>query len=55
MLETGAGTFENVLRTEGTTPLEPNAKGLKYYAPGIGLIQDGPLKLVSFSRGFVGK
>lgn len=48
-LATPAGVFSNVLETEETTPLEPNSKGLKFYAPGIGLIQDGVLKLVWFS------
>jgi len=52
VVKTPAGTFKDVLKTEETTPLEPNAKGLKFYAPGIGLIQDGTLKLVWFSPGF---
>ena len=49
---TPAQTFENCLKTVETTPLEPAAKELKLYAPGIGLIQDGTLKLVWFSPGF---
>ena len=52
VVETPAGTFKHVLKTEETTPLEPDAKGFKFYAPGIGLIQDGTLKLVWFSPGF---
>jgi len=52
VVKTPAGTFEDVLKTEETTPLEPNAKGLKFYAPGIGLIQDSTVKLVWFSPGF---
>ncbi len=52
VVETPAGTFEEVLVTEETTPLEPNAKELKFYAPGIGLIQDSALKLVWSSSGF---
>lgn len=43
-LETPAGTFKDVLKVEETTPLEPG-KGYKYYAPGVGLIRDGALKL----------
>jgi hypothetical protein len=43
-LKTPAGTFENCLKTEETTPLE-RGKEYKLYAPGIGLIQDGDLKL----------
>jgi hypothetical protein len=49
-LRTPAGEFTNVLETEETTPLEPDAEEFKFYAPGIGLIKDGPLELVSFTR-----
>ncbi len=43
---TPAGEFENCLVTFETTPLEPNAKDTKIYAPGVGLIKDGPAELV---------
>ncbi len=46
---TPAGTFERCLRTEETTPLESD-RGLKIYAPGIGLIKDGTLELVSYTK-----
>jgi len=49
-LKTVAGAFTNVLKIEETTPLEPGAKEAKLYAPGVGLIQDGELKLVKYSR-----
>jgi len=49
-IKTPAGTFTNVLKMEETTPLEPNAKEAKFYASGIGLIQDGDLKLVSVKK-----
>ncbi len=52
-LTTPAGTFENCLKTEETTPLEPKAKEYKYYAPGVGLIKDGDLLLTK--HGFIGK
>jgi hypothetical protein len=45
-METPAGKFTGVLRTIETTPLEPDARELKYYAPGVGLIKDGPCRLV---------
>ena len=45
-LDTPAGTFSNVLKTEETNPLEPEEKEFKFYAPGIGLIQDEALRLV---------
>ena len=45
-LETPAGTFSRLLRVEESTPLEPGTVEHKLYAPGIGLVQDGSLKLV---------
>jgi hypothetical protein len=45
-LETPLDMFENCLITYETTPLEPNAKDWKFYAPGVGLIKDGPAELV---------
>ena len=47
---TPAGQFSNCLKVEETTPLEPGVKEYKYYAAGIGLIQDGDLKLVKHGR-----
>ncbi len=49
-LKTPMGEFKNCLKTEETTPLEPGSKEYKVYAPGIGLIQDGALKLVKVTR-----
>ncbi|MGI0037145.1 MAG: hypothetical protein ACRD99_02150 [Nitrososphaera sp.] len=43
-----AGTFDKVLKVEETTPLEPGAKEYKYYATGIGLLQDEDLKLTKY-------
>jgi hypothetical protein len=48
VVKTPAGEFKNVLRIEETTPLEPDVVDHKYYAPGIGLVQDGNLKLVKY-------
>ena len=45
-VETPAGNFKNCLKTEETTPLEPDNTEYKYYAPGVGLVKDGPMKLV---------
>jgi hypothetical protein len=45
-VETPAGTFEDCLVTAETTPLEPNAKDFKVYAPGVGLIIDADAELV---------
>jgi hypothetical protein len=49
-LETPAGRFENCLKTEETSALE-SAHEVKVYAPGIGLILDGTVKLTK--HGFV--
>jgi hypothetical protein len=40
------GTFEDCLRTRETTPLEPGVVEFKSYAMDVGIIKDGPLKLV---------
>jgi hypothetical protein len=45
-LDTPAGTFSKVLKAEEINPLKPGEKEFKFYAPGIGLIQDEALKLV---------
>jgi len=49
--KTTAGTFQNCLKTKETTPLEPGNVEYKLYAPEIGLVQDGSLRLVR--HGFV--
>jgi hypothetical protein len=43
-----AGSFTNVLRVEETTPLERGEREYKLYAPGVGLLQDESLELVSY-------
>ena len=45
-----AGTFSKCLRTEETTPLEPGTREYKVYAPGVGLVRDGALDLVSWTK-----
>lgn len=45
-VKTPAGTFDTCLRVRESTPLELLSVGYKYYAPEIGLVQDGELKLV---------
>lgn len=49
-METPAGTFEKVLKTLETTPLEPKEQAFKYYAPGVGKIYDAGLKLVKYGK-----
>ena len=45
-MKTLAGEFKGCLRVEETSPLEPSHAESKYYAPGIGLVKDGSLRLV---------
>lgn len=47
-MKTSAGTFKNCLKTEETSGLNPDEKGYKTYAPGIGLIQDGDILLTKY-------
>jgi hypothetical protein len=49
-LDTPAGTFKQVLKTEETNALKPGEKEFKFYAPGIGLIQDEAIKLVKYVK-----
>ncbi len=49
-VKTPAGEFTNCIKVEETTPLEPGVKEYKYYAAGVGLIQDGSLKLSKQGR-----
>jgi hypothetical protein len=48
-LATPAGRFDGVVKVRETTPLEPLSREYKFYAPGVGLVQDGDMKLVSTS------
>lgn len=45
-LQVPAGKFDNVLKVEETTPLEPFSREYKYYARGVGLLKDGDMELV---------
>jgi len=49
-VRTPAGEFTSCLRVQETSPLEPGISEYKYYARGIGLVQDGPLKLVTYGK-----
>jgi len=49
-LRTPAGSFTNVLRIRETTPLEPGHRDLKRFAAGIGLVQDGSMRLVRYGK-----
>jgi hypothetical protein len=45
--EAPIGVLDHLLKTEETSAVETGAKEYKYYAPGIGLVKDGTLLLVS--------
>ncbi|MBI2899921.1 MAG: hypothetical protein HYY17_07035 [Planctomycetes bacterium] len=47
--ECPAGRFDNVLKVLETTPLE-KGREYKLYARGVGLLQDGSLKLVRYGK-----
>ncbi len=47
-LKAPAGEFKNCLKVKETTPLEPFARESKVYAPGVGLIKDGSLRLIEY-------
>jgi hypothetical protein len=49
-LKTPAGTFDRCVKTRETSPLEPLSREYKLYAPGVGLVQDGDMKLVALSH-----
>jgi outer membrane lipoprotein-sorting protein len=49
VVQVPAGTFESCLETYETSPIDRNAKGYKFYAPGIGLAKDGVLELTNYS------
>lgn len=51
-VKTPAGQFKNCLKVKETTPLEPGTE-YKLYAPEVGLVSEGGLKLVK--HGFVKK
>ncbi|MGH9867439.1 MAG: hypothetical protein ACREAA_04640 [Candidatus Polarisedimenticolia bacterium] len=44
-IDTPAGRFRNAVEVIETTPLEPGSQSRKVYAPGVGLIIDGVLRL----------
>ena len=48
-LKTPAGNFRQVLKIIETNPLERGSEA-KYYASGVGLLQDGSLKLVKYGK-----
>jgi len=47
-MKTPAGDFEDCLKTEETSALEPGNMEYKHYAPGIGQAQDGSLRLARY-------
>jgi hypothetical protein len=52
LIQTPSGDYSDTLITRETNPLEPDVAELKYYAAGIGLIQEENLRLEHY--GFIG-
>lgn len=50
VVEVPAGRFERCLETEETNPLKPREHERKVYAPGVGLLFDGSMKLTRYGR-----
>jgi hypothetical protein len=48
VVTTPAGTFEKCVRTDETTPIGATSMESKFYAPGVGLVQDDTLLLVRY-------
>jgi hypothetical protein len=48
-VETPKDIFAGCIEVKETTPIEPNAKDIKIYAPGIGLVVDGPIELTDYT------
>jgi hypothetical protein len=46
-VETPAGTFTDTIKVRDRNPLD-GSTGIKFYAGGVGLIVDGPLKLIRY-------
>ncbi len=49
-VKTPAGEFKNCVKVEETSPLSRFTTEYKYYAPGIGMVSDGAMKLVKVEK-----
>ena len=49
-VKTPAGEFKNCVKVEETSPLSRFTTEHKYYAPGIGMVSDGGMKLVKVEK-----
>jgi len=49
-VKTPAGEFKNCVKVEETSPLSRFTTEYKYYAPGIGMVSDGGMKLVKVEK-----
>src|SRR5207245_8193243 len=50
-VKTPAGEFKNCVKVEETSPLARFTTEYKYYAPGVGMVSDGTMKLVKIVKG----
>lgn len=49
VVSTPFAQFTDCLETKETTPLEPDAEEFKFYAPGVGLVKEDTLELVTIT------
>src|SRR3989454_6713696 len=49
-VKTPAGEFKNCVKVEETSPLARFTTEYKYYAPGVGMVSDGTMKLVKIVK-----
>src|SRR5437870_8574530 len=49
-VKTPAGEFKNCVKVEETSPLARFTTEYKYYAPGVGMVSDGEMKLVKVEK-----
>jgi hypothetical protein len=45
-----AGEFTKCVKTIETTPIEPDEHETKIYAPNVGQLGDGPMKLIKYGK-----
>ena len=48
VVKTPAGEFKDCLKVKETSPIEPGTTEFKLYAPNVGLVREGDLKLVKY-------
>jgi hypothetical protein len=50
LTDSSTPAISHCIKIEESHPEQPGEEELKYYAPGIGLVRDGPLKLLRYGK-----